>query len=113
MSAPAPPAAPWEIKASRLLVRLLEDRRAPVDERLRILAGLPLPQEDAKRRPRHPSPAYETHLTRSMAESSLVANLMILRNHPDLSTEERGIIKNSIRQAEDLLDFLREHEKGY
>jgi hypothetical protein len=39
MSASAPPVAPWEIKAARLLLRLLEDRSAPVEPGLRALAA--------------------------------------------------------------------------
>jgi hypothetical protein len=102
MSAPAPPAAAWEIKAARLLIRLLEDRKAPVDERLRILASDRLP---------HNETAKNRTVTRSMAESSLAGYRMILRDHPDLTEEERRTIEESMRRTEDLIGLLRQEER--
>src|SRR4051794_1033074 len=101
----APLVADWEIKAARLLVRLLEDRKAPVDGRLRGLASAQLPQENIK-------PTSEQDLNRAM---SIVKNHQyrsILKNHPDLSDEERRAIEDIIRQTEDLHGVLRKDEHG-
>jgi hypothetical protein len=109
----APPTATWEIKAARLLVRLLEDRKAPVDPHLQRLANVQFPDERARPRLQEPPRALDDlALTRSMAETDLAGYRSILRNHPDLSDEERRIIEDSIRQTEDLLGVLRQDEQG-
>ncbi len=106
----ATPVATWEIKAARLLVRLLEDRNAPVNTHLRRLASRRLPQEKVDRRPQ---PACgDPAMARRMAETNLAGYRSILRNHADLSNEERQVIEDSIRQTEDLLGVLRQDEQG-
>ncbi len=60
----APAVAPWEVKAARLLVRLLEDRKAPVDERLRALASAPLPGVTTTKLPQTEASPGHTSLRR-------------------------------------------------
>ena len=110
----APLVATWEIKAARLLVRLLEDRNAPVDARLRSLASIKISdREMLRRRLQAPLRTLDNPAeTMLMAETNLAGYRSILKNHPDLSDGERRIVEQSIRQTEDLLGILRQDELG-